>query len=492
MSIKLRILFQILLFSILIFPNLNSQEKAIKKPIKKQIPKLVKNIIYPVIFEKNIKEAMVNAKNNDKKVVLIFGSPSCKHCHDFKKEIAKINLLDIANKFYFAYVNVDRDYRKAKKYNVQGTPHVFVLDSQGGIVEEQLGFQSARNFISFLTLKDKKEKISKNNAFGHLPWSPKGYRGESICFSNVGYGPLKLSTQSPFQSLRITYQPRTPSTLVKGEWEAHIQSVWANIWAIEEGDYFLDSETLSNQFNLSYGISDTMQIEFQYDQRSRFGGVGDGFIQGFHDAFGLGQDGRKDVSKENFEVLIEDQNGSDDIRLDNSDRGIYSQNLHLNYQHNITCGSYYMPALSYSVGVRRNIYSSDEVEDDFPIDLSFSVSSSRRWGDTYSYISAGFTYYGQGFLKNIQGLELKKTQMSILIAEEWKFSHRASIVLQFLYTEGAVKNRSPFSKGSNEITVGLNWEFSNQKLFQIGLIENILVFDNSADFGVFASFTVRM
>jgi len=48
-----------------------------------------------------------------------------------------------------------------------------------------------------------------------------------------------------------------------------------------------------------------------------------------------------------------------------------------------------------------------------------------------------------------------------------------------------------FSDPSNEIVFGWKWEVRQAGVLEIGLIENILEFGNSPDFGVHAAWTQR-
>jgi hypothetical protein len=49
----------------------------------------------------------------------------------------------------------------------------------------------------------------------------------------------------------------------------------------------------------------------------------------------------------------------------------------------------------------------------------------------------------------------------------------------------------PFSEFSHEVVVGWKWELGQAGVLEIGLLENIVTFDNSPDFGVHAAFTQR-
>ena len=66
------------------------------------------------------------------------------------------------------------------------------------------------------------------------------------------------------------------------------------------------------------------------------------------------------------------------------------------------------------------------------------------------------------------------------------------MLLQLLTTEGAIDDFGPFSATSNEITLGYKWEFVPRTILEVGLIENIVEFDNSPDFGIHLGVSRRM
>ena len=120
-------------------------------------------------------------------------------------------------------------------------PLTYLLDSKGQIREKLLGLHLPADFeghlIRFLdtlallaeTPSGEAPVPAAEHAFSSLTWIPKGYRSLAICFSHVGYGPLNVYSQSPFQALRLGIRPRTPSTLGKGQYEVRGTSTWVNV-----------------------------------------------------------------------------------------------------------------------------------------------------------------------------------------------------------------------------------------------------------------------
>jgi hypothetical protein len=305
------------------------------------------------------------------------------------------------------------------------------------------------------------------------------YRANSICFANVGYGPLSLPSQSPLQSLRSGFTPRTPSTLVRGEKEIRVQGTWANIWA-DKPEYQFDYETLQTSAQLGYGLTDTLQIEGGIYVLSRFGGSMDSFIQEFHDAFNIDQSGRDKVPKGQFGFDIYPTATQSGVHLNDSNRGIYASGAEITLQHNVSCGTLTLPAFSYALSVRYEL-NSDDLTGGIPFDFGASVSLARRIDEVHLYGVLGFTVFGRD---QFRGIDLRNTQYSFLAALEWRVFSSASLILQYLLTEGLVDAPSDLSKPSHEITLGAKWEFVTGSVLELGLVENIISFDNSADFGI--------
>ena len=142
--------------------------------------------------------------------------------------------------------------------------------------------------------------------------------------------------------------------------------------------------------------------------------------------------------------------------------------------------------MSWAATVRKAVGGEDLEGSD--VDLALSAAASRRFGRFYVYVTIGYTWYGSD---SISGLELDDTQLSVLVAAEWRFKPRMSLLLQYLGSEGAAVDLGPFSETSNEVVMGWKWEVRPAGVLEIGLIENVVTFDNSPDFGVHAGFTQR-
>jgi hypothetical protein len=154
----------------------------------------------------------------------------------------------------------------------------------------------------------------------------------------------------------------------------------------------------------------------------------------------------------------------------------------------VTCGTAVLPALSWSLSVRREIGQARGLEGGSGIDVALALAASRRWGDWYGYLTLASTWFGRD---EVYGIPLTSHQMSLLAAAEWRYRPRTSAMVQLLATQGVAKDFGPFSDPSWEITLGWKSEIAEATVLELGLIENVITFDNSPDFGIHAGITTR-
>jgi len=451
-------------------------------------------------YRRSYAAARNEAHITGKPLVVVFTAAWCPVCKRMEDTVLRQpEVVAMADQFVWALVDIDRELTLARDHGVLGVPTIEFLSADEALLGRHVGM------LGTTPLVDRLQEIKRAGSYipststdlpgptSQLVWRPDGYRGSGICFSHVGYGPLSVVAQSAFQSLRLGMQPRTPSTLGKGQYEIQAFSTWSNFWAVD-GDvsspdkrYFLDYETLQTTLGFAYGISDKLELEVEYQGRSRFGGQLDGLSEGFHDLFGIDQNGRDEVEHGLFRLDLDPGDGRGPVSLDRSDRGAFSRTLGIAFQHNLTCGSRRLPAISYSVELRHDLRNRD-LRGGNDLDVGVSVSASRRIRRFYFYGSLGNAWFGND---DFRGLELRDTQWSAMLAVEWRFWARASLLLHWLGTAGLVDDFDPFDKRADEFTLGIKTELRDRGVLEIGLIENLISFDNTPDVGYHIGFRQR-
>ncbi|MCI0341719.1 MAG: DUF3187 family protein [Planctomycetales bacterium] len=433
-------------------------------------------------------------------VLVVWDAGWCPACREFRSgTVSAPEVQSFAESFHWVVVNIDRDLSLARSGGVKATPRVDLLDPDGitrvqisGVVSPAEFRRQLEAFLEDLRASPRADatrpaSLVEGEDATPLAWSGETYRGLSICFASVGYGPLNLTSQSPFQALRFGLEPRTPSTLARGQFEVRETETWVNVWARNQGDFLLDFEMLQSRLSVAYGISDTLQADVTVVDKSWFAGVADGFIEGFHDLFGLSQGGRTDHDRDRFRVEIAATPRSPAVLVRGDDAGGFSREVLLTLQQNITCGTESGPSIALAATLRSDFGQSRYVRGG-AVDVGVSASAAQRLGDLYAYAAAGFAWFGE---EKFLGIPLRETQLSGLVAVEWRFLPRMSFVAQYLVTEGVARRLHEFSLPSHEITVGWKGEIGGRGALEIGFIENIVTFDNSPDFGVHLGFGQR-
>jgi len=445
--------------------------------------------------------ALARGERESKPVVICFVAAWCSACAKFEREALKSSEVNaLMDRFVWVRLDVERNISLVRAYAIRATPRIDLLDPNGKARVRISGALPSKEFRGQLDLflkgsltrssppTDSPMLEIDGSTYTPLSDTPVGYRGLSICYSNVGYGPLRLGSQSPFQSLRFGVVPRTPSTLAEGQWDIHVSETWSNSFIYNEGSTLLDYEMLDTRASVSYGVLDELQLELEFENRSAFGGIMDRFINAFHRTLGLTDAGRHNFERNLYQVQINDQNGNQAVNQTNADRGSFSNAFLLTAQHNVTCGTDVLPAFSYALTLRAKLDNEMGPDGGLPLEPQFSVSASKAVGEFYFYASVGIGYFGSQHQGDIK---FRPIQLSGLGAGEWRFLSSMSLILQYLVTQGVVDSLGPFSTNSHEITLGWKWEFADRVVFEFGLIENLINFSNSPDFGLHAGVMFR-
>lgn len=296
---------------------------------------------------------------------------------------------------------------------------------------------------------------------------------------NVGHGPLHLGSQSPFQSMRLTPGMDAPSALPRGRWETRETNTWSKMWGMSDR-YLLDYEILRQTQSIVYGLTDDLQAELGVGESTKFGGKLDGFVRGFHDLFGIRQSGRDLDARGEYHFQLRPKRGAP-IDIEEDRGGDPSQEfLFLALHRTVTRGNGLLPAVSVSFTVQGRLESSPDVSGN-AIETAFSVTFAKRLGEFYGYLSIGASWLGD---QEFHGVDLRSTGFTALAALEWNLGADVSLVVQHLYSRGAMRGYGALSQPSTEISLGVKFEAARGMVVELAAIENIIVYDNSPDFGV--------
>lgn len=338
------------------------------------------------------------------------------------------------------------------------------------------------------TRGDAAEIVMPPDADRAPPTAADGPPGHTHPHSALGLGPLRLASQSPGQSLRLGLVPHTPADLAADEWKFYAGSSWVNVWAYEK-THELDFEMLTTEALVAYGLTDAWAIELGATSRVTFGGRMDAFIQGFHDLFDLDQEGRDLTPRNRAHVRIDPNDAQPGLALDDADlQGNRLFNLRGALLYTFSHGHEAWPAVAVACTVQAPVGERRGYGGNL-LDVSLDLALAKAYGDVVVYGSVAWTRFGADRLYD---LELHRSNWAGFAALEWRVTPDWSLLLQYLLSQGIAPDLYSLSKASHELTLGTQVRVGRHTIMQLGLIENVFIFDNSPDFGIHVALEMRL
>ena len=297
-------------------------------------------------------------------------------------------------------------------------------------------------------------------------------------------GFFQIRSQAPGQSLRMTMPHLLPGSIQPGI-GIFIGTSLSNVW-IMDSLVELDYEMLDSHLGITYGFSRSFGIALFFDERNYFGGDLDGFIQGFHDAFGIGQNGRDEVEKGLSTVLFKDSSGQ--IPNTPTDPSAFENSAVTFMTHyNFLTGEDRVPGVSLSGSVRYALDPPSGNDDGDLTDWNVAIGLAKRLSEKlFSCYHLGYTRFGQ---TDISGLTFEEDGLSFIAAVAWQVKPRFSLLAQYFLNEEVLKGFGDFSEPSHEIDLGVQWELPRGSSIELAIIENFITSDNSPDFGLHAGYS---
>jgi len=318
-----------------------------------------------------------------------------------------------------------------------------------------------------------------------------GFAGETNYAHNHGLGILQIVSQSPAQSLRLT-QPMLIPGDIKSGWGTSIQTTWANV-CVRGSTLQLDYEILDTVIAATYGFNNRLGLSVAFDNRNYFGGAMDNFIHEFHDLFNIGHNGRDEVSKNRKVIQRFDQQTGDTVTFSASELNNNGVALLLNY--NITHGTQTWPSLNV-FGMARYALNSAEIfnHGNHQVDCGFGLGFAKRWSKRwYTYAAVGYTIFDDYEVRitesDLEPLKFEDYQLTGMFSLSWHYTPTLAILAQYLYSGPGIKNVDKLDDPSHEVHLGFRWNSRHYGMIEFALIENVITYNNSPDFGLHAGWS---
>lgn len=293
-----------------------------------------------------------------------------------------------------------------------------------------------------------------------------------------GLGPIMIRSESPAQSLRLTPMPRDPNLLCPGEHEFRVMANAVSIWARELGahPYLLDFHMLDTRVAVGGGLARGWSYELAYNDRRLVDAGLDGITFAFHDLFGYENSGHDAAPRNDIRISIPEYG----VEMTPEEYELYVRSLELTLSRQLIAPHAVLPTTAVSLTVRKAPDGESPFEQG-DVDYGLELNLAKRFGRNHVYTNLGYTWFGTD---RFNAVPLERQQFTGMIAYEWRVTPDQSLLAQYLYSEAVIAAElGGLSEPSHEIYLGYKWRLEKAVL-ELGLVENIVNYNNSPDFGI--------
>lgn len=292
--------------------------------------------------------------------------------------------------------------------------------------------------------------------------------------------PFAISNRNPFVDVFGLPVAQTARLSDIGQLHSALQVDVANSFSRNQNSgeaIVIDGETLRSNLQLRYGLSERFELGLDLLYISHDGGSLDGFIDSWHNFWGLPDGDRPDFAKDQLQFAYQRQ-GNNLLSLTSREQGIGDASLSLAYQ--LSDGTQRQWAirggLKLPTGEVNGLLGSDTTD----LSLGLYVSD-QGLSDRYQlswHASAGMLWMEDGGLL----AELRKDQVAFGSATlSWQYSRALNMKLQ-LDAHSAFYHSGLTELGSDavQLTIGGTLRLSEHWSLDAALVEDIAV-DTSPD-----------
>ncbi|CAH6945747.1 conserved exported hypothetical protein [Vibrio chagasii] len=294
-------------------------------------------------------------------------------------------------------------------------------------------------------------------------------------FHSAVASPMFVYAQSPIHSNVLSTQLRSAEPNRTGTIEFKSSYTQASIWAHTQA-YSLDYYQNQSNIAVQWQASPIWKTELDYRVVTAKDNGLDSFVMGFHDLFGVGQNGRDEVAEDQFTMDFHNAGVHvSDFEGDDLTNAITFYNELLLYSRgpmSLSAGG----SLFYN-NVRSGQFARTSFEQGVQLNYSY-ITPRHSFFSTIGLVHRN----SDGHLVSDERLALENVSASWAVGYEYRWNQRHSFVLESLNYQGWATNDPDFSELSNEVVVGYRYRLYRLALEAL-MIENIRNMDNSTDIG---------
>jgi len=312
--------------------------------------------------------------------------------------------------------------------------------------------------------------------------------------------PFLVGPQYPFLFRSTVFEPDTAFTLTDGQvfsqlsftnLNTYVYSASSDVANNPDGDpskfdssdtsgysIYFDGEIDRRYFRWYWGWTDNIEIQLTYRDIRFIRGNMDSTVEGFHDSFNLGNQGREQTGQDELAIYIHDnETGENIFALTQPNDKFHQESLTLGVKINLRETSNEAISLIFSSNygdryIERDVNELEiEYQDDFKNfnDFNYGLLYSSFFGDWMLHASFSIAKVGHAmFPKSPDELYY------FFLGAGWQMSANTDFILQALeYSSPFPKdNTSTIAADAREVTMGMRWYMGDQFAWELGLTEN--------------------
>lgn len=285
-------------------------------------------------------------------------------------------------------------------------------------------------------------------------------------------GPLNIRSMSPGQALRLAPMPRSPYGLPTGQTELQFNIAGASVFLQSPDEYLIDFNFTDTRLAVNHGIGAGWTAELSFNDRRIVNLNLDEVVEGFHDVFGIDQNGRdENLSQTRVEFPLSS------VSLGNEINGIFSQSIGLTLQKVLIDKSVRWPALALILNASVETLDDGMIKEG-AVDYGVQLSVVQKQQSGYMFANLSYTRFGSDVTLDV--IPLSDKQFSGMFGYEFTVNENEAFVVQYLFSEGVLEELGALEAVSHEIHLGYKWR-TEENIFEAGIVENIVNFDNGPD-----------
>ena len=297
---------------------------------------------------------------------------------------------------------------------------------------------------------------------------------------NTGLGYLTAPSLSPGHILRPSSLFVLPMLGSKGTDRLDFDFHWGNVCNYRTNQFLIDGEWIRSSFRYSHAVSGGVSVGVAVPIIGRTGGFSDSSIDKFHSAFHLGNASRDQFPRNRSVVTVQHQESVYTV-VSGESWGIGDVSAFVDAR--LTEGTCVLPAITVQGEVSLPTGDQDELRGMGSPAFALSAVASKRLGGSpvITFLGLGYQYCDSD---DVAFIKFRDEQYSGLAGVEYQVSRTFGLLVQYLVSSAVAWDYFAFSEPSHEISVGFKWYVGHEGALEVAVVENLFVFENSADIGV--------